>query len=159
MPPQPILDLSSIDTTHLEADQDAIRRFNPQRYEMEQLNGICHIDRDNLIIVGYKDVREDEFWTRGHIPGRPLMPGVLMIEAAAQLASFFTHACFPEHKDRFIGFGGVDEVKFRDQIVPPCRLILMGKGVSARPRRVVCYVQGFVDRTMVFEAKVTGMPL
>jgi len=108
-------------------------------------------------VVGYKDVREDEFWVRGHIPGRPLLPGVLMIEAGAQLVSFCTHKILNINK--FVGFGGVDEVKFRGTVIPPCRLVLVGKAIEVKPRRCVCYVQGFVDNTMVFEAKITGMPV
>ena len=59
---------------------------------MEHLNGVNYYDHNGKI-VGYKDVREDEFWVEGHIPGRPLLPGVIMIEAAAQLASFLCQRC------------------------------------------------------------------
>ena len=72
------------------------------------------------LIIGYKDVRPDEFWVSGHIPGRPLLPGVLMIEAGAQLASFYTRT-YVGWKG-FIGFGGVDEVKFRMQVPPGVRM-------------------------------------
>jgi len=157
MPPLPVIDLSAIDMTNLCADREEIRSVNPQRYEMEHLDGIVHIDTERAMIVGFKDVREDEFWVKGHIPGRPLFPGVLMIEAAAQLACFYTRKVLGS--DRFIGFGGVDAVKFRGTVTPPCRLVLAGKALEVKPRRSVCYVQGYVDETMVFEAKITGMPV
>ncbi len=57
---------------------------------MEQINAVVLEDCERAICVGYKDVRDDEFWVSGHMPGMPLMPGVLMCEAAAQLASYFT---------------------------------------------------------------------
>jgi len=157
MPPEPVLDLNEIDLNTLYADKEAIRKVNPQRYEMEQLDGIIYMDVQKAEMVGYKDVREDEFWIRGHIPGRPLLPGVLMIESAAQLASFYFKAVL--RSDKFIGFSGVDNVKFRGAVVPPCRLILMGKALEIRPRRCVAYVQGYVNNSMVFEAKITGMPM
>ncbi|NLE28422.1 MAG: beta-hydroxyacyl-ACP dehydratase [Phycisphaerae bacterium] len=157
MPPMPVIDLSLIDTHKVLIDKEGIRKVNLQRYEMEQLDGILYLDHKEHILVGYKDVREDEFWVRGHIPGRPLMPGVLMIEAAAQLASYGNHEFL--QSDQFVGFGAVDEVKFRGTIVPPAKLILLGKALDIRPRRIVCYVQGFVDGKMVFEAKITGMPV
>ena len=157
MPPLPVVDLSTIDMTDLCADKEEIRSVNPQRYEMEHLDGIVRVDTEGGVVVGFKDVHEDEFWVKGHIPGRPLLPGVLMIEAAAQLASYYTRKVLAS--DRFIGFGGVDDVKFRGTVVPPCRLILAGKALEVKPRRSVCYVQGFVDETMVFEAKITGMPV
>jgi 3-hydroxyacyl-[acyl-carrier-protein] dehydratase len=157
MPPQPIIDLSRIDPNKVLVDKEGIRRANPQRFEMEQLDGILYLDKENHILVGFKDVREDEFWVRGHIPGRPLMPGVLMIEAAAQLASYGAKTFL--ESIHFMGFGAVDEVKFRDTVVPPARLILVGQAFDVRPRRIVCYVQGFVNDKMVFEGKITGMPV
>ncbi len=157
MPPQPIIDLASIDFEAVYADQERVRQSNPQRYEMEQLSCINSIDLEAQTIVGYTDIAEDAFWTRGHIPGRPLMPGVLMIEAAAQICSFYAREA--SKTDRFIGFGGVDGVKFRGTVIAPCRLVLLGKCLKFRPRRVECYVQGFVDGVMVFEATVVGMPL
>jgi 3-hydroxyacyl-[acyl-carrier-protein] dehydratase len=157
MPPQPVVDLSTIDLNKILIDQEGIRKFNPQRYEMEHLDGILHIDPEQGKCVGYKEVREDEFWVRGHIPGRPLLPGVIMIEAAAQLASFYTK--YVLKFEGFFGFGGVDEVKFRGTVIPPAKLILAGQALEVRPRRTVCYVQGYLDTRMVFEAKITGMPV
>src|SRR5438477_12451347 len=90
MPPQLLFDISLIDLSRDLFDQTAIREYNPQRGPMEQLNAIVYVDHPQGRIIGYKDVRPDEFWVAGHVPGRPLLPGVLMIEAGAQLASFYT---------------------------------------------------------------------
>jgi len=158
MPPQSVIDLSTIDLNKVIFDKEQIRQYNPQRFEMEHLDGILYMDTEKNIVVGYKDVRDDEFWVRGHIPGRPLLPGVIMIEAAAQLASFYTKTVW-KGAGGFFGFGGVDEVKFRGTVVPPSRLILAGTALDMRPKRTILYVQGFVDMKMVFEAKVTGMPV
>lgn len=158
MPPQPIIDPSTVDPNNIIIDKEEIKKTNPQRYEMEQLDGIIYIDMKEKIVAGFKDVREDEFWVKGHIPGKPILPGIIMIEAAAQLASFFTHKLV-DLKGRFLGFGGLDEVKFRGTVVPPARLILICKALEVKPRRSLCYVQGFVDNKMVFEGKITGMPL
>ena len=157
MPPQTVIDLSKIDLNNVVVDKEGIRKVNPQRFEMEHLDGIIYIDTDQSEMVGFKNVREDEFWVRGHIPGRPLLPGVIMIEAAAQLASYYTRAVM--HTKGFFGFGGVDEVKFRGTVSPPAKLILLCKALEVRPKRSICCVQGFVDEKMVFEAKITGMPV
>jgi 3-hydroxyacyl-[acyl-carrier-protein] dehydratase len=154
MPPQLLFDISSLDLTQIVCDQDEVRLYNPQRGAMEQLNGIVYADGPLGRIVGYKDIREDEFWVAGHIPGRPLYPGVLMIEAGAQIAGLFTRK-FIGWK-RFIGFGGVDEGKFRTQVTPPARMYLLAQKLWERHHRVCCAVQGVVDGTVCFECKIIG---
>ena len=81
---------------------------------MEQLDAV--IWQHEGSILGRKDVREDEFWVPGHIPGRPLLPGVVMLEAAAQLSSF--HTATYVGWEGFIGFGGLEDVKFRAAVKP-----------------------------------------
>jgi 3-hydroxyacyl-[acyl-carrier-protein] dehydratase len=73
-----ILDFSEYDLNHVVSNIEEIRRYNPQRFEMEQLSAIVFEDSARAICVGYKDLKQDEFWTRGHMPGMPLMPGVIM---------------------------------------------------------------------------------
>src|SRR5580658_8765811 len=103
MPPTVNFDPASLDLNRVVADHTAILRVNPQRFEMEQLTAIVHIDTQEHLIAGYKDVRDDEFWVRGHMPDYPLMPGVLMCEAAAQLCSYYVVTCGLLQGD-FIGF-------------------------------------------------------
>ena len=105
MPPEAHIDLASIDQTKVIADRDAIRRVNPQRYEMEQLTAIVFVDAEQQLIAGYKDVGKEEFWVRGHMPDYPLMPGVVMCEAAAQLCSYYIATQGLMQGD-YIGFGG-----------------------------------------------------
>jgi 3-hydroxyacyl-[acyl-carrier-protein] dehydratase len=154
MPPQTLFDISGIDLNHMMFDQEQIRSANPQRGDMEMLNGIVYAAPDLGRIVGFKDVRADEFWVPGHIPGRPLFPGVLMIESAAQLASFYTRK-FVGWKG-FIGFGGVEECKFRQQVVPPCRMYLIGQKLWERHHRINCKVQGWVNSVLAFEVSIVG---
>ena len=154
MPPQFLFDISGIDLNQCIFGQNAIREMNPQRGDMEHLNGIVYAEPSLGRIIGYKDVRHDEFWVAGHIPGRPLFPGVLMVEAAAQLSSLYTRKY--EGWKGFIGFGGVDAVKFRAPVVPGKRLYLLGKKLWSRHRRICSKVQGIVDGGLVFEAEITG---
>ena len=130
MPPAPLVNPASIDTSNVLVDQEGIRRSNPQRFEMEQLTAIVHLDLENKLIIGYKDIEPDEFWVRGHMPDYPLMPGVLICEAAAQLSSFY---CKQVRllDEGFIAFGGMEDVRFRGQVRPGDRLVLIGKGLAA----------------------------
>ena len=154
-----VVDLSGIDLAGCALDQEGVRAINPQRYEMEHLDGVIWYDADRRELVGFKEVREDEFWVRGHIPGRPLLPGVLMIEAAAQLASVGYKLFSSPEDERFVGFGGVTDVKFRRAVTPPARLLLLGKCTELRSRRAVFETQGVVEGGIVFEATIIGMPM
>src|SRR4029078_8535030 len=119
-----IIDFSEYDLDHVVADIEEIRRYNPQRFEMEQLTAIVFDDLERGICVGYKDISENEFWARGHMPGMPLMPGVIMCEAAAQMCSF--HA--QRHNllnAEMVGFGGMDNVRFHVTVVYVCGLIVI----------------------------------
>lgn len=157
MPPQLLYDISAIDLSHVVFDQEAVRECNPQRGPMEQLNGITYSLPSEGRVIGFKDVRDDEFWIEGHIPGRPLLPGVLMIEAAAQLASFYTRKYIGWKG--FIGFGGATDIRFRQPVSPGCRMYLIGLKVWERHSRVCCKVQGVVKGAMVFEATIVGTEL
>jgi 3-hydroxyacyl-[acyl-carrier-protein] dehydratase len=136
-------------------DRTVIAEVNPQSYEMSQLDGIIWYDRPKLLVLGYKDVTEDEFWIRGHIPGRPIMPAVIMIEAAAQVSSFFMKRIYG--LTGFIGFSGIEQAKFRDMVVPGDRLYLLAHISKVRSRQFSADVQGLVNDKLAFDTTVTGM--
>ena len=157
MPPQLLVESSSYSLDNVVMSLDEVRKHNPQRYEMEQLSGVLKFDPEAGEIVCFKELKQDEFWVRGHIPGRPLMPGVIMIEAAAQMCSLYFSLV--SSMDKFIGFGGVDGVKFRGTVLPGDTLILQGKPLEIRPRRAVFDTIGLVGDRLVFQAQITGMPV
>ena len=80
-----------------------------------------------------------------------------MIESAAQMASYLSFELFKH--DKFMGFGGVDAVKFRGAVTPPAIMYIILKLVDVRPRRIICDAQGIVDGKLVFEGRITGMPV
>ena len=103
MASQPILDLATLNLEDVAVSKEAILELNAQREEFEQLDKIISIDLESGLAVGIKRQTADEFWTRGHIPGRPIMPGVLMIEMAAQLGSVLYHLKFETGGKKFFG--------------------------------------------------------
>jgi 3-hydroxyacyl-[acyl-carrier-protein] dehydratase len=154
-----IIDFSEYDLDHIVADIEQIRRVNPQRHEMEQLTAIVFDDVDRGIIVGYKDVTNDEFWVRGHMPEVPLMPGVVMCEAAAQVCSYHAQA----HDllgAEMIGFGGMDDVRFRGTVVPGDRLVVAAQKLQLRVGAMIrCRFQCYVNEQVVCEGQIRGIPI
>ncbi|MCK5174323.1 MAG: beta-hydroxyacyl-ACP dehydratase [Planctomycetes bacterium] len=143
MPPTLLFDISEIDLDNVAFNRDDIAEVNPQSYEMSQLDTIVWHDLDKLLCLGYKDVTEDEFWIRGHIPGRPIMPGVIMVESAAQIASFFMKRIYG--LTGFIGFSGINNTRFRETVVPGDRLYLLCHISKIRSRQFTADVQGIVN--------------
>jgi len=109
--------------------------YNPQREEFLQLTNVLHFDAEERLLIGHRRVEEGEWWARGHLPGRPLFPGVLMLEAMAQCASLHTHLGYDLPEGTFIGFGGVDSVRFRGVVHPDTDLLIAGKMISANVAR------------------------
>ncbi|MBW3540112.1 MAG: beta-hydroxyacyl-ACP dehydratase [Planctomycetes bacterium] len=159
MPPPQIVDLDAIDFNKPVFTLDDIRRVNPQRHEMEQVTAIVHYDEVNRLVVGYKDVTDKEFWIAGHMPGFPLMPGVLQCECAAQLAGFYARKTGILGGD-YLGFGGMDDVRFRSPVFPGCRLVIAVRGEPLRNRRRAEFeFQGFVKKQIVFSGRMIGVPI
>jgi 3-hydroxyacyl-[acyl-carrier-protein] dehydratase len=154
---QLILEFSEYDLNHVVADIEAIRRCNPQRYEMEQLTAICYEDNERSICVGYKDLGPGEFWARGHMPGMPLMPGVIMCEAAAQLAAYYVH----RHglMAGMMGFGGLEDIHFRGLVRPGDRFVIVCRLLKVRRTILTCEFQCFVDQNMVCQGVIKGIVL
>ncbi|MBN2218079.1 MAG: beta-hydroxyacyl-ACP dehydratase [Pirellulales bacterium] len=125
---------------------------------MAQLTAICHEDPDKSICVGYKDLGPDDFWVRGHMPDMPLMPGVIMCEAAAQTASYYAL----KHKlmdAQVIGYGGLEDVRFRGVVRPGDRFVVVTRLLKVRRLMLTCEFQCFVKENLVCEGVLKGVPL
>lgn len=153
-----ILDPSELDPDHVVADLDEIRKYNRQRFEMEQLTAVIYEDAERHVCAAYKDLTPDEFWVRGHMPGAPIMPGVVMCEAAAQLASYYNQR-FSLMKADVVGFGGLKDVKFRGVVRPGDRFFIVLKLLKARRMIIMGQFQCFVRENLVCEGVVKGIPL
>ncbi len=157
MPPPLLIDLQQVDLSRVLLTREQIYEQLPQRFEFMLLDGVCMLDREGTRLVAYADIRSDDWWIRGHVPGRPLLPGVLMLEMAAQSSAVVAKVL--TGIQAFIGLGGIEECKFRETISPPARLYLLCVGDNYRTRRIVSRTQGVVDGRLIFEAKITGLAL
>ncbi|MBL8733395.1 MAG: beta-hydroxyacyl-ACP dehydratase [Planctomycetes bacterium] len=157
---QPIVDLASLDLSQDVVPVAELRRCLPHRDVFQLLDGICYFDRERLVCVGYKDWDANPWWATGHIPGRPIMPGVLMIEGAAQSATFLVKQNNDWAVDRMIGLAGLDNARFRGQVVPPARVYFVSELVQLSGRRLAkMHSQVFCNGQMTLELDVMGVML
>lgn len=159
MASRPFIDFDSTDLSQTVYTGEETRELLRQRGRFAMLDGIVLRDVEANLVVGYKDIRQDDWWAADHIPGRPLFPGVLMIESAAQLCSFDYLLRHEGDEKPFIGFGGVDGTRFRGTVEPDARMYFVGRMKRVRSGLFFYDAQGFVNRELVFETQVMGVAL
>lgn len=150
------IDLKSLDFTKLVATKAQIYSRLQQAGRFALLDGVLHFAKDEPLSIGFKDIRGDDWWCADHVPGRPLFPGVLMIETAAQLASWDHLLRHPEEKG-FIGFGGLNDTRFRGQVEPGHKVVIVAREKRVRSRMFFYEVRAFVESNLVFETEVIGV--
>jgi 3-hydroxyacyl-[acyl-carrier-protein] dehydratase len=113
--------------------QEVIEQIIPHRPPFLLVDRILELE-PGVHVVGEKTVRADEWYLQGHFPGRPIMPGVLMVEALAQAGAVgvLSH---PDYAGRFVVFAGLDDVRFR-RIVEPGDVLTLEVSVD-RLRRAI----------------------
>lgn len=152
---EPILDLESIDRTAVAVSRDELYEYLQQRGTFALLDRLCHVDAEAGTAVGVKEIREDDWWAKDHIPGRPMFPGALMIESAAQIGSFdfSKHRVNESHGEHFVGFGGVEKTRFRGVVTPPSTLFFAVKLEKSGSRMFRYAAEAYVEKDGVLEPK------
>ena len=154
MAPPLLYDVSRVDVSKPIIDRARIAEQLPHRGAMALVDGITFLDVKDQLIVGWKDVGSNEFWADGHFPGNPLFPGVLLVEAIAQISLICYKAVCAEIKGKLVLFGGIDQVRFRGAIRPRDRVILMSKMTDVSRRGAWSEAQAVVGGKLVFEGRV-----
>ena len=156
--PRALVDLKTLDLERNVMSEEELRSLLPHRFEFQLIDGVCHLDLATGVIVTYKDWDVDAWWARGHIPGRPLMPGVLIAEGAAQTASILMKKTGATAPESFIGLGGLDDVRFRGQVVPPTRIHWVSVVGTQSGGRLARYpAQAFNEGKLVMEMSLLGV--
>ena len=126
-------------------DTRAIQEILPHRYPFLLVDRIVElVPRER--IVGIKQVSINEHFFEGHFPGAPVMPGVLIVEALAQVGAIFALREIPNREQKLVLFSAIDNARFRRPVVPGDTLVL-----EVTPLRLGTRVQ-----RMRGEAKVGG---
>ena len=152
--PSWIVEPDAWETAPIIADLAAIRHYNPQRFEMEQLTGVVYEDAARHACVGYKALAMDEFWVRGFVQQPPLMPPTLMCEAAAQLANYYAlkHELY-KAQGAFVGLRGV---RYRGVVRAGERLFVLAKLLRIRGSVLTCQFQCAVRKRLVCDGILIG---
>ncbi len=113
-------------------DIDEIKKYLPHRYPFLLVDRITHLDLDEKIIIGYKNVSVNEPFFPGHFPQKPVMPGVLICEAMAQVGGMLLLQEVGELNGRLALFMGIKSAKFRKPVLPGDQLVMEVKMVNKR---------------------------
>lgn len=125
--------MSTIEPGKTSLDVNEVMRLLPHRYPFLLIDKLIDI-RPGESAIGVKCVSYGEHFFQGHFPQKPVMPGVLMIEAMAQAAAAFTS--YTEDLDvenKIVLFMGVDKARFRKPVVPGDQIHILVKTVQRRP--------------------------
>ncbi|MBN1586293.1 MAG: bifunctional UDP-3-O-[3-hydroxymyristoyl] N-acetylglucosamine deacetylase/3-hydroxyacyl-ACP dehydratase [Candidatus Omnitrophica bacterium] len=133
-------------------DINVIKRILPHRYPFLLVDRITEIDPLKRA-VGIKNVTINDNFFAGHFPGRPVMPGVMIIEALAQVAGVLLLNS-AENSKKFAYFASVSKGKFRRTVVPGDQLFLEVDVLKIRPRTGLVYGKALVDGKVVAEAEL-----
>jgi len=131
---------------------DAIREILPHRYPFLLVDRIEELETER--VVGIKNVTVNEPFFAGHFPDYPVMPGVLIIEAMAQVAGVLVLSGIPDRKDKLVLLAGVDGAKFRKPVRPGDQLRMEMKVLRSRATMAKVSGTATVDGMVVAEAEI-----
>ncbi|MBK8270807.1 MAG: 3-hydroxyacyl-ACP dehydratase FabZ [Planctomycetes bacterium] len=136
-------------------DAAQLHKIPPHRFPFLLIDRVGEIHGDRRA-VGIKNVSINEPFFQGHFPAQPIMPGVLIIEAMAQLAGILLSQKL-EHAGKIAVLLSMDHVKFRRQVVPGDRLVLEVETLRVKARTGHVRAVASVDESLVAQAEIKFM--
>ena len=134
-------------------DSLAIQKILPHRYPFLLVDKIIELVPRGKI-VGIKQVTINEYFFQGHFPDAPVMPGVLIIEALAQVGAILALREFADRADKIPFFSGIDKAKFRRQVVPGDTLFLEVTAIRIGSKVQKMRGEAKVDGKITAEAEI-----
>ncbi len=133
-------------------DIHTIMETLPHRYPFLLVDRVTEMEQGKYI-TGYKNVSMNEAFFQGHFPNMPLMPGVLIIESLAQLGSILV-SYLPEGEGKIALFAGINEVRFRRQVIPGDKLELHVELLKLKGSLGKAYGKATVDGERVADGEI-----
>jgi beta-hydroxyacyl-ACP dehydratase FabZ len=130
-----------------------ILKILPHRYPFLLVDRILEVEKGKRI-VGIKNVTFNEEFFQGHFPGNPVMPGVLIVEAMAQVAAIGLLGVIPEHEKKLLYLSAVDRCKFRRPVVPGDQLRIEAEILNLKTRVCKCRAVATVNGQICAEAEL-----
>lgn len=130
-----------------------ILKILPHRYPFLLVDRILEVEKGKRI-VGIKNVTFNEEFFQGHFPGNPVMPGVLIVEAMAQVAAIGLLGIIPEHEKKLLYLSAVDRCKFRRPVVPGDQLRIEAEILNLKRRVCKCRAVATVNGQVCAEAEL-----
>jgi len=130
-----------------------ILKILPHRYPFLLVDRILEVEKGKRI-VGIKNVTFNEEFFQGHFPGNPVMPGVLIVEAMAQVSAIGLHGIIPDQEKKILYLSAVDRCKFRRPVVPGDQLRIEAEILNLRSRICKCRAVATVDGKVCAEAEL-----
>ncbi|MCE2966155.1 MAG: 3-hydroxyacyl-ACP dehydratase FabZ family protein [Phycisphaerales bacterium] len=154
---EPLLDYSAIDIAARPIGRTEIGNYIPHRDQFALLDHIIWDAPTGAQGIAIWNVGMEEFWVKGHFPGMPLLPGVLMVEAGAQLGAYLFNLRW--ERPKVAAFTRIESCVFRASVQPGDELLILANEVNVNERRFVSDVQGLVRGKVAFGARISGMTL
>ncbi|MCG9966444.1 3-hydroxyacyl-ACP dehydratase FabZ [Pelotomaculum terephthalicicum JT] len=136
-------------------DINQIQEILPHRYPFLLIDRIVSLEEGKKA-VGIKNVTANEPYFRGHYPGFPVMPGVLIVEAMAQVGAVAILK-LPEYRGKIALFAGIDKARFRRQVVPGDQLRIEVEVLKLRSTVGKSYAVAYVEEEIAAEAELMFM--
>ncbi|MFW5999432.1 MAG: 3-hydroxyacyl-ACP dehydratase FabZ [Halanaerobiaceae bacterium] len=134
-------------------DINKIRDTLPHRYPFLLVDRVLELEPGKKV-VGIKNVTINEEFFLGHYPGHPIMPGVLIVEAMAQVGGLLMLESVDKEKDMLPFFAGIDKAKFRQPVIPGDRLRIEAEVIRLRNKTGKLSAKSFVEQDLAAEAEL-----
>ena len=132
---------------------EEIKLYLPHRYPFLLIDRILELE-PGVSCKALKNVTGNEEFFSGHFPGRPIMPGVLIVEAMAQACGILAYSVEENPETKFLLFAGIDKTRFKSQVVPGDQLIMDVEIQGRRLNMAVFQVSARVDGKVVSQGEL-----